>query len=114
MFSRQNQWVVGHYQGSWGDYQEVLDWDDEGKTINFNQFYNLEVHLEGPLVILKVDGETLISTEFDAPLTSNVVGLAAANAFCWFDNFTINFETPLRSPVDTLFSNWEQESASIA
>ncbi|MAT13663.1 MAG: hypothetical protein CMJ46_00105, partial [Planctomyces sp.] len=39
MFTGQNQWVVGHYQGQFGQRYVNVDWDNSGRKINADQKY---------------------------------------------------------------------------
>ncbi|MEZ6048628.1 MAG: FG-GAP-like repeat-containing protein [Planctomycetaceae bacterium] len=47
MFTGQNQWVIGHYQGNFSNRIAQVDWDDTSRTIKPNQSYLLQVLLMG-------------------------------------------------------------------
>ncbi|QDU82605.1 FG-GAP repeat protein [Polystyrenella longa] len=117
-YTGQNEWVLGHFQGNWNNRFDTLDWDGSGRKINFNQFYHLELHLENGYFIFNVDGEEIFAHSFGSPIAKGAVGVAAANAFSWFDNFTVE-ETgprfiPVASPLaDPVFANWDEESDDL-
>ncbi|MCA9041098.1 MAG: SBBP repeat-containing protein [Planctomycetaceae bacterium] len=112
-FTGQNEWIIGHFQGDWNNRLASVDWDDEGRSINFMQFYHLNVHLDGNEATLEVDGEELLTASFGSNLTQGGVGLASANAFTWFDNFSVQ-NAPSPAPLaDPLFANWEEESGQL-
>ncbi|MCA9040873.1 MAG: hypothetical protein KDA65_11035, partial [Planctomycetaceae bacterium] len=113
-FTGQNQWVIGHYQGDWNTPTRMVDWDDTGRSINFNQFYHLEVKLRDWKVTLLVDGEELFSAPFDTNVTRGAIGVGAANAFTWFDNFNVATKASLETPTaDSLFASWNEEAEEV-
>ncbi|MAT15181.1 MAG: hypothetical protein CMJ46_07930 [Planctomyces sp.] len=113
-FTGQNQWVMGHYQGDWNSHSNVVDWDESGRSIEFKQFYHLELRLKGHAAMLSVDGEQVLVSGFHRNIPKGPVGLAAANAFTWFDNFQVAFAEPLSAPTaDGLFANWDEEQEPL-
>ncbi|MEZ6048107.1 MAG: hypothetical protein R3C11_21525 [Planctomycetaceae bacterium] len=113
-FTGQNQWVIGHYQGDWNNHTKMVDWDDTGRSIDFNQFYHLELELHDRIATLIVDGETIFTAGFDSNVTRGAAGVGAANAFSWFDNFSVRERETLLSPLaDGLFANWNEESSEV-
>ncbi|MEZ6046650.1 MAG: hypothetical protein R3C11_13965 [Planctomycetaceae bacterium] len=56
MFAGQNQWVLGHYQGNWGNRLAQVDLDDSGRKINANQLYGVKIHVDVDQVTMFVDG----------------------------------------------------------
>ncbi|MCA9040767.1 MAG: hypothetical protein KDA65_10500, partial [Planctomycetaceae bacterium] len=111
-FTGQNEWIIGHYQGDWNNRLAVVDWDNQSRTIKTNQWYTLNIEIEGSTARLNVDGEFITSANFGVPLNQGAVGLAADKAFTWFDNFQV--VTPISSPYfnsnDLLFASWQDES----
>ena len=114
-FTGQSEWIIGHYLGNYTDHRlTTVDWDNQGRKIKFGQFYHLEVVLEGTRATLFVDGELINEVDFNTPITRGPVGLAAANAFTWFDNFQVAFDGPLGTPTaDSLFANWDEEQERL-
>ncbi|MCA9039775.1 MAG: hypothetical protein KDA65_05435, partial [Planctomycetaceae bacterium] len=112
-FTGQNTWVIGHYLGNWNNTLTVIDWDDTGRSINTSQFYHLDVQLDGTSATLIVDGETIASTDFGTNISQGAVGLAAANAFTWFDNFNVQPMAASAPLADPLFANWNEESEGL-
>ncbi|MCA9041577.1 MAG: hypothetical protein KDA65_14585 [Planctomycetaceae bacterium] len=94
-----NQWLIGHFQGDWTDVKAMVDWDDTARTINMNQWYSLNVALNGTSVSLTVDGEAIASYDFGTALNQGGIGLAQYNAFTWFDDFSITDATPSLAPL---------------
>ncbi|QDU78366.1 FG-GAP repeat protein [Polystyrenella longa] len=117
-YTGQNEWVLGHFQGNWNNRFDTLDWDGSGRKINFNQFYHLELHMDNDYLIFSVDGEEIFNYFFDSQIEKGAVGVAAANAFSWFDNFTVEEAGPLVIPIaspiaDPVFANWDEESDDL-
>ncbi|MCA9039554.1 MAG: hypothetical protein KDA65_04325, partial [Planctomycetaceae bacterium] len=90
-FVGQNQWVIGHYTGNWGNRLAEVDWDDNGQTIDPDQMYHLAVDIVGNLVEFSVDGIQVLSTTFEglSDLNDGGLGLAVNNAETNFDNFSV-------------------------
>ncbi|QDU78365.1 hypothetical protein Pla110_00660 [Polystyrenella longa] len=120
-YTGQNQWVIGHFNGTWNNVLAMEDWDNSGRSINFNQFYDLTLHIDYTFgfATLSVDGEEVVSTSVDVdPREIETVGVAAANAFSWFDNFSVkkadSIGIPVASPIaDPVFANWKEESDDL-
>ena len=106
-FVGQNQWVVGHYQGHWGNRIAQVDWDDVGRSIDPNEVYQLHLIIDGNDVEFHVNDELVIDTGFspETMLNGGGVGLAAQNAVTWFDNFLIKDEFP----ADPEFMPFEED-----
>ncbi|MEZ6044113.1 MAG: hypothetical protein R3C11_00720 [Planctomycetaceae bacterium] len=100
MWTGQNQWVIGHYQGNWNNKLSVVDWDDTGRSINANTFYTAHVRIDGNKVWLSVDGEYITSATFGGDVNGGAVGLAADKAFAWFDNFEVAEKVDAGAPTD--------------
>ena len=106
--------MIGHYLENWDTHFANVDWDDEGRKIQFKQFYHLNVQLNGTEATLTVDGEELLTANFASNITQGAVGLAAPNAFTWFENFQVAFDGPLGTPTaDSLFANWDEEQEPL-
>ncbi|MEZ6048656.1 MAG: FG-GAP-like repeat-containing protein [Planctomycetaceae bacterium] len=90
MLTGQNQWVIGHYQGSFNNPKVVVDWDDQGKSINPNQNYALRLRINGSSIFLRVNDQLITSYNFGLPLNQGKAGFAANNAVTIFDNYQIN------------------------
>ncbi|MEZ6044069.1 MAG: FG-GAP-like repeat-containing protein [Planctomycetaceae bacterium] len=113
-FTDTNEWIIGHYQGDWNNRLVTVDWDNTGRSININQWYSLEVNIDGTTASLSVDGEFITSGDFGVALNQGGVGLAADKAFAWFDNFNIAIPAPASAPLfDPLFANWSEESNDL-
>ncbi|MAT16491.1 MAG: hypothetical protein CMJ46_14605 [Planctomyces sp.] len=92
-FAGQKEWVIGHYQGHWGNRLAQIDWDDEGKFINIDDFYDVELSVNGSVAVLSVNGEEIVSHAFDGLVTTGQAGIAAYNAYTEFDNVTFTDDT---------------------
>ncbi|MEZ6046212.1 MAG: DUF1559 domain-containing protein [Planctomycetaceae bacterium] len=101
MFTGQNQWVIGHYQGNWNNRLAQVDWDDTGRKINSNQFYDVRVRLDGNKATLFANGELITSATFAVNVNQGPVGLAADRAFNWFDDFKVESLPMLDSVYET-------------
>ncbi|MEZ6048625.1 MAG: hypothetical protein R3C11_24220 [Planctomycetaceae bacterium] len=113
-FTGQNEWIIGHYQGDWNNRLATVDWDNNGRTINLNQWYSLAVTINGSTASLSVNGEFITSADFGTALNQGSVGIAADSAFTWFDNFSLTTPSPsLPLASDPIYANWEQESDQL-
>ena len=105
MFAGQNQWVIGQYEGNWGNRLAQVDWDDTGRDILTNQYYDVRVRIDGNKATLFVDGELITSATFQIGIRKGPVGVAIDRAFTWFDDFKVS--PPLT--LDTLFEDFDDE-----
>ncbi|MEZ6048298.1 MAG: VCBS repeat-containing protein [Planctomycetaceae bacterium] len=99
MFTGQNQWVIGHYQGNFSNRLAQVDWDDTGRSINTNRYYLLKLVVTGNDVQLLVDGEEVVGASFAGPVNNGAVGVAAYNAVTHFDNLQLTIEEPESYPI---------------
>ena len=90
-FAGYDRWVVGHFDGNFSDQRLVVDWRDEGRTIDNDTVYGLEVVIKGGMVTLIVDGEEIGTADFSGsdPLNDGKAGVANKNGVTHFDNFCI-------------------------
>ena len=113
MFAGQNQWVIGHYQGNWGNRFAVVDWDDSGQKILAGKDYQLHLHIEGNHVKLLVDGLPVASAWFEGNVQGGKVGLAATNSVTFFDHFQVAEKvqsgTPMSLPIYEDFEDGEAD-----
>ncbi|MEZ6046215.1 MAG: VCBS repeat-containing protein [Planctomycetaceae bacterium] len=105
MFTGQNQWVIGHYQGNWGNRLAQVDWDDTGRHINPGVYYDVRVHLDGESAGLYVNGEFITRPVSPTNVNFGPVGVAVDRAQTWFDDFS-RPESPLITSTKTLMMNW--------
>ncbi|MCA9041546.1 MAG: VCBS repeat-containing protein, partial [Planctomycetaceae bacterium] len=113
LFAGHNQWLIGHYQGNWGNRLAQVDWDALSRTINAGQTYHLQVEVNGSDVLLTVDGEEILSASFADDVTTGSVGLAAENAHTEFSNLHLESLESNGISLDALFADWEQESNEL-
>ncbi|QDU78331.1 FG-GAP repeat protein [Polystyrenella longa] len=106
MFTGQNEWVIGHYEGHWGNRLAEVDMDDIGLRIHSGRYYNLRVRLDGPHVSLFVGNELVTSATFASDVNHGPVGLAVEKAFTWFDDFEINVPPVLH---DSIFEDFNDQ-----
>ncbi|MEZ6046651.1 MAG: hypothetical protein R3C11_13970 [Planctomycetaceae bacterium] len=111
-FAGQNQWVIGHYQQNWSNRLVEIDWDNVGRNIISDQYYQVKVRLNGGNVELLADNEMIATADFHTSVTSNGVGFASDNSRTSFDNFSITNITG-NIPSDNLFASWNLESDAI-
>ncbi|WP_197440185.1 FG-GAP-like repeat-containing protein [Polystyrenella longa] len=110
MFTGQNQWVIGHYQGHFGNRLVQVDWDDQGRQIKANQSYLLELLVNESNVELVVDGESILSGQFAATVINGDVGIASYNAVTLFDNVQLQSVEPLSLPHSEQFNHGQNHS----
>ncbi|MEZ6044699.1 MAG: Calx-beta domain-containing protein [Planctomycetaceae bacterium] len=94
MLAGQNQWIVGRYQGNWGNRYASIDWDNQGRKIERDRAYEVHLRVVGNKVELSVDGERIISKVIDGVSNLNLgrVGLANYNGVTQFDNFRLGYK----------------------
>lgn len=88
MFTGQNQWVIGHFEGNWGNRLFQVDWDDTGRTIDLFTPYVIHLDINDSSVSMKVDSELIGTVDFGESLNDGKTGLASYNAktrFNWFE-----------------------------
>ena len=106
MFTGQNEWIIGHYQRSFSNRLAEIDWDDTGRNIEIDTYYNVKVSIDGGEATLSVDGEEIVSADFGTPLNNGPVGVAFKNGETWFNDFAINLPpTPALSDIVFADSN---------
>ncbi|QDU80996.1 FG-GAP repeat protein [Polystyrenella longa] len=111
MIGETNQWVIGHYQGTWSNRFSQVDWDDSGKVIQSNKSYQLELQVVGKEVRLLVDGKLVTSAKIASPLNDGLTGIASLNAISRFDNlklrevgpYFLDYYEDFNSPFPTQF-----------
>ncbi|MEZ6046209.1 MAG: hypothetical protein R3C11_11700 [Planctomycetaceae bacterium] len=108
MFTGQNEWFIGHYQGNWNNRLSEVDWDDTGRTIYANRYYNLRVHLDGATATLDVGDELITSATFASDVNVGPVGVAAERAFVWIDDFKV---TSPPTVLDSIFEDFDDQLA---
>ncbi|MCA9040172.1 MAG: proprotein convertase P-domain-containing protein [Planctomycetaceae bacterium] len=106
MFTGQNQWVIGHYEGNWSNRLAEVDWDDFGRKINPGQSYELTVNIDGSTATLFVDGERIDSATFATTINERPVGLAAERATTWFDDFEV---TTAPEMLDSIYEDFNDQ-----
>ncbi|QDU78332.1 FG-GAP repeat protein [Polystyrenella longa] len=106
MFAGQNEWIIGHFQGSFENRLAEVDWDDFSRTINPDQAYELSVKIDGSDVELWVDGENVTSADFGANVNGGPVGVAVMNGVSRFDDFSIGTNP---SAIDLVFAQKDAE-----
>ncbi|MEZ6046112.1 MAG: hypothetical protein R3C11_11145 [Planctomycetaceae bacterium] len=89
MFARQNQWVIGHYQGDWSNRIAQVDWDDTGQSIDLDTEIQFHVFVDGRNVTLRANGVEVVSGTFANGIGGGTVGVAAQNAVTYFDDFNV-------------------------
>ncbi|MAT14071.1 MAG: hypothetical protein CMJ46_02230 [Planctomyces sp.] len=100
MFAGQNQWVIGHYQGHFGNRLAQVDWDDTGRDIYTDTFYFVRVEISNNTATLYVNDGEVASATFAGPLNGGQAGVGAYNAVTQFDDIYIgsDFEDYLQAP----------------
>ncbi|MCA9040173.1 MAG: proprotein convertase P-domain-containing protein, partial [Planctomycetaceae bacterium] len=112
MFTGQNEWIIGHYQGNWGNRIAEFDMDDVGGDIKADREYVLLLTINGDDVELFVDGIKRISTTFVGGINNGTAGVAAYNAWTAFDDLEIGTSVSYGKPVENPF--FEDFDDSIA
>ncbi|QDU82216.1 hypothetical protein Pla110_39710 [Polystyrenella longa] len=112
-FTGKNEFVIGHYEGGWGDRLAEVDWDAEGRTIDMGTSYTLHLKVTGNEVELSVDGEAIASATYEdnTSLNGGALGMAAVNSVTKFDNFIIAEEVLAGRSFVPLFENFEDGRA---
>ncbi|MEZ6045246.1 MAG: FG-GAP-like repeat-containing protein [Planctomycetaceae bacterium] len=108
MFAVQNQWVIGHYQGHWGNRYSTVDWDDTGRSINNGTTYEMAVQIHDDVVEFYVNGEFITSADTNTPLNNAAFGLANYNARTSFILMEMDEISPPASvPIDNAFAEYD-------
>ena len=98
-----NQWRIGHYDGvGWNTLASLSE------TIDTNTPYALELHIEGSVATLWVDGVEKVNVDFSGQaLNDGQVGLATHNAVTVFDDFSLHEHAAL--PYNEDFNDGKAE-----
>ncbi|MCA9039809.1 MAG: hypothetical protein KDA65_05615, partial [Planctomycetaceae bacterium] len=99
MFVGQNEWVIGHYQGNWGNRLAVYDLDALGLSLNAHQEYTLLVEIDELDVDLYVNGIRRLSATFEDGIYQGPAGVAGYNSYTSFDNLEIGSRVSYGHPV---------------
>ena len=89
MFTGQNQWLIGHFQGDFNNRLAMTDWDDVGKSIDSKRPYVLQLHIRNSVARLRVDGTEIVAAQFGFALNQGKAGVASYNAVTRFDNLQL-------------------------
>ncbi|MCA9041006.1 MAG: VCBS repeat-containing protein [Planctomycetaceae bacterium] len=109
----QDRWVIGHYQGHFGNRLADINWADEGREIYTNKYYELDLNVSGSDVELLVDGESIASVTFDEPVNGGEVGFGVKGSWDYFRNFVFDVTTPSPAAIDAAFGSTEEENLTI-
>ncbi|MEZ6045276.1 MAG: VCBS repeat-containing protein [Planctomycetaceae bacterium] len=90
MFTGQNQWVIGHYQGGFGNRELTVDWDDQGRQINTDESYIVHLEIQGGQVTMRVNTELIGTATFDVPIHQGQLGMGSYNAHAKFGSMLIS------------------------
>ncbi|QDU82036.1 Calx-beta domain protein [Polystyrenella longa] len=108
MFTGQNQWVIGHYQGNFGNRLALVDWDDQGRSINVGQEYDVKIEVRDNNIKLIVNNEAITTATVANSFTLNQgkIGLGAYNARTRYDDVRVREIPPIpsSSPTDEVFA----------
>ena len=81
--STDNQWVIGHFDGSFHDLASL------NQDVQPRHTYDLRVAVDGSHVALAADGVFRVSHDFDRSLDQGAIGLANQYAFTHFTDFHV-------------------------
>ncbi|MEZ6047821.1 MAG: hypothetical protein R3C11_20045 [Planctomycetaceae bacterium] len=95
-FAGQNEWVIGHYNGTFANRIAVVDWDNEARHVQAENIYDLTLTVQGNQATLFVDGEEIVSGAFDEldSLSDGGVGIMGVNTVVRFSDYTVAEAAP--------------------
>ena len=108
-YARNDQWVIGHQSGGvWFTDASLSEVIDAGVD------YALQLVIEnnGEATLL-VNGAGKVTHTFSAPLNDGDVGLAAWNAFAWFDDEAVDVYVPPPSAVLPVIEDFDDGAADF-
>ncbi|MEZ6048188.1 MAG: SdrD B-like domain-containing protein [Planctomycetaceae bacterium] len=85
MFTGQDEWIIGHYQGNWGNRLATAS-----RELYTDIEYSLHLKLNGDHVALFVDGLPVVDATFTGGIGDGNVGVAGYNSRTGFDNLWID------------------------
>ncbi|MEZ6044188.1 MAG: VCBS repeat-containing protein [Planctomycetaceae bacterium] len=107
MFTGQDEWIIGHYQGNWGN--RIASASRELYT---STEYTLLLKVDGDHVALYVDGLPVVDGTFTNGIGDGTVGVAGYNSRTSFDNIEIALNVDQSSPKQLPYVNdFESQAA---
>lgn len=95
-----DQWRIGHYDG--GDW--IVDVNNEA-SIDLDTDYGAELLIRNTTAILRIDGEVMVSHDFDTPLTGGRIGVGTKRSVTQFDDFQVTAAPPAAVAGRHIFYN---------
>ncbi|MEZ6044022.1 MAG: FG-GAP-like repeat-containing protein [Planctomycetaceae bacterium] len=100
MFTGQDEWIIGHYQGNWGNRIATAS-----RELYTNIEYTLHLKVDGDHVKLFVDGLPVVEGTFTNGIGEGKVGVAGYNSRTGFDNIVLDTTVDQGSPGLLPYSN---------
>ncbi|QDU78455.1 hypothetical protein Pla110_01590 [Polystyrenella longa] len=83
-------WVIGESVDGVNNEVESYLFSNEARFVDQGQKYTFHLAVNGNTAELTVNGETLVTADFDSPAYKGTVGLAVSNGSTLFDNFQLD------------------------